>query len=89
MRMKEQEGERQSKYVVPLVVPTVAQLPGYMPLEASQWEQASSVAAVTLFPIMAKDKGNFLCSELFNKQPVLMNEAAIKYRIVTASVLLC
>lgn len=40
-----------------------------------------TVAAVSLFSIIAKDKGNFLCSEILNKQPVLMNEAAIKFKI--------
>lgn len=33
---------------------------------------------------MAKDKGNFLRLEIFNKQPALINEAAIKFKIVNA-----
>ncbi len=40
-----------------------------------------TVAAVSLFSIIAKDKGNFLCSEMLNKQPVLMSAAAIKFKI--------
>lgn len=40
-----------------------------------------TVAAVSLFSIMAKDKGNFLCFEILNKQPVLMNDSAIKFEI--------
>lgn len=86
---KSKNKKDKSKYVVPLVVPIVAQLPGYMPLEASQWEQASSGAAVTLFIIMAKDKGNFLCFELLNKQPVLMNEDHNQVQDSHCHVLLC
>ena len=42
---------------------------------------ALTVAAVSLFSIMAEDKGNFLCTEILNKRPVLMNDAAIKFKI--------
>lgn len=76
----------------PLTVPTVAQLLGYMPLEAFQREQASSrlkqSQQVSLFSIMAKDKGNLLCFKICNKQPLMMNEAAIKFKTERAVMLL-
>lgn len=37
--------------------------------------------AVRLFSIMAKNKGNFLCLEILNKKPVLINQAVIKFKI--------
>lgn len=43
-----------------------------------------TIAAVSLFSILAKDKGNFLRLEIFNKQPALINEAAIKFKIINA-----
>lgn len=43
-----------------------------------------TIAAVSLFSILAKDKGNFLRLEIFNKQPALINDAAIKFKIINA-----
>lgn len=46
-----------------------------------------TVAAVSLFSIIAKDKGNLLCFEILNKQPVTMNETAIGFR--TEGMVMC
>lgn len=46
-----------------------------------------TVTAVSLFSIMAKDKGKLLCFEILNKQPVMMNETAIEPR--TEGIVMC
>lgn len=39
-----------------------------------------TVAAVSLLSIMGKDKCNFLCFETLNKQPAVMNKAAVEIK---------
>lgn len=92
MEWVSRDGGKQSKYVVPRYAERrctshgphscpVAWLhaSGGISMRAGQFP-AQTVAAVSLFSIMAKDKGNLLCFKICNKQPLMMNEAAIKFK---------
>lgn len=76
-----QSPDMQSGGDVPLLVPTVAWLhaSGGISVRAGQFP-APTVAAVSLFSIMAKDKGNLLCLRICNKQPLMMNEAVQNFK---------
>ena len=52
---------------------------GGISLRAGQFP-ALTVAAISLFSIMAKDKGKLLCFKTHSKEPVMTNEVAIKFK---------